>query len=45
MQETEGSGKCTQCDCQSFKPSSGGQTCINHNSQGGTCNHWQSEHS
>lgn len=37
---TEGAGRCKLCDCPKFIPSSGGQTCINRNSQGGTCNHY-----
>lgn len=39
-----GSGKCSICDCAHFEPSTGGQTCIGHNSAGGTCNHFASEH-
>ncbi|MDB5013729.1 MAG: hypothetical protein JWQ25_1931 [Daejeonella sp.] len=39
-----GTGSCTLCDCPSFMPSTGGQTCINSNSEGGTCNHYESEH-
>lgn len=38
-------GECTVCDCPKFIPSSGpGTTCINLNSDGGTCNHYHSEH-
>lgn len=39
-----GGASCKICDCGQWKPSSGGETCINHNSQGGTCNHTYSEH-
>lgn len=40
-----GSGPCTRCDCPGFVASPGpGRTCIGHNSSGGTCNHWDSEH-
>jgi len=39
-----GTGRCMICDCQGFFPSSGGRTCINHNSAGGTCNHYKNEH-
>jgi len=39
-----GTGSCTLCDCQGFIPSSGGRTCINLNSAGGTCNHYLEEH-
>ncbi len=39
-----GTGSCTLCDCPGFSPSTGGRTCINRNSAGGTCNHYESEH-
>lgn len=39
-----GTGSCKLCDCPVFVPSSGGKTCINQNSAGGTCNHYESEH-
>lgn len=39
---------CTECDCEEFIPSTetsgGGNTCINKNSAGGTCNHTRDEH-
>lgn len=42
--EAKGTGKCKLCDCPKFSPSPGGATCINHNSAGGTCNHYKTEH-
>lgn len=39
-----GTGSCKLCSCSQFKASTGGETCINHNSEGGTCNHRKSEH-
>jgi hypothetical protein len=40
-----GTGSCTMCDCPAFSASPGpGSTCINRNSAGGTCNHWDYEH-
>jgi hypothetical protein len=40
-----GTGSCTLCDCPSFRASPGpGNSCINLNSAGGTCNHWDYEH-
>lgn len=40
-----GTGSCRLCDCPGFIPaSSPGRTCINRNSAGGTCNHYESEH-
>jgi hypothetical protein len=40
-----GVGGCTICDCPGFiAASSPGRTCINRNSAGGTCNHYESEH-
>jgi hypothetical protein len=40
-----GTGSCTLCDCPEFKPATGaGKTCINTNSEGGTCNHLKTEH-
>jgi len=40
-----GYGPCTLCSCPGWDPSSGGRTCINLNAEGGTCNHYFSEHS
>jgi hypothetical protein len=41
-----GTGACKLCDCPSYianlSPSS---QCVNLNSAGGTCNHWDYEHS
>lgn len=42
-----GTGSCTICDCSEFMPGTGtgdDPTCINENSEGGTCNHYKSEH-
>ena len=39
-----GAGGCTICDCPSWIPSQGRSTCINRNSEGGTCNHTFDEH-
>lgn len=41
-----GAGSCRLCSCPEFKPSTGEEirTCINYNSEGGTCNHLESEH-
>lgn len=40
-----GTGPCTLCDCPSFLPSKPGNTiCVNQNSAGGTCNHYDYEH-
>lgn len=41
---TLGVGHCTLCSCPSFLADQGGQQCINRNAEGGTCNHWESEH-
>lgn len=41
-----GAGSCTVCDCPGFEGQTPESTiCINHNSKGGTCNHYMSEHS
>lgn len=41
-----GNGPCTICDCPGFEGQTTDSTiCINHNLEGGTCNHWMSEHS
>jgi hypothetical protein len=41
-----GDGPCTICDCPGFEGQTPESTiCINHNSEGGTCNHYMSEHS
>jgi hypothetical protein len=43
--ESMGQGSCKLCDCPSFIPgASPGQICVNQNSEGGTCNHWDHEH-
>jgi hypothetical protein len=40
-----GTGSCTLCSCPEFIPAAEpGRTCINRNSEGGTCNHYESEH-
>lgn len=39
-----GTGSCKLCDCPGFSPSTTNRSCINRNSAGGTCNHWESEH-
>ena len=41
-----GAGPCTVCDCPGFvaAPGGSGHSCVGRNSAGGTCNHWDSEH-
>jgi hypothetical protein len=46
QQHLLGTGPCTICDCPAFVPDYGpGPICINLNSAGGTCNHYDHEHS
>lgn len=40
-----GKGKCKLCSCPAYNPMIGGTQCINRNAEGGTCNHWEHEHS